>query len=66
MAAILSTCPDTGVEVGTGQHATAAEWAKAKTLSGRFRCSSCGRVHDWTKAEVRLANERGAQAVLAE
>ena len=60
MASIHMLCPNTGVDVATGQHARPEEFASAAAIGGRFRCSACQRVHEWSKGDVRLADWPGA------
>lgn len=57
MSAIIVNCPSTGVAVVTGQHATQAQF-DAGDFSGRFRCTSCGEIHAWEKADAQLVVAR--------
>ena len=59
MAAVFMPCPTTGVVVATGQHFTREEFNARGSVAGRFRCSACQQVHEWTKAQVRLADLPG-------
>ena len=59
MAAIMMPCPVTGETVATGQHVSPQEFAAADIMGGRFRCSSCQQVHDWTKDQVSLVDWPG-------
>ncbi len=54
MSVILTPCPTTREPVSTGQHATAAQF-EATDFNGRFRCTSCGQVHEWSKPQAHLA-----------
>ena len=64
MPLILATCPTTSATVTRGQHASPAEFERADELSGRYRCDACGKIHDWTKADVRLVKWQGATSTL--
>lgn len=59
MAAILMTCPNTGATVATGQHVTNSDAEAVISRGGRFRCSYCHQVHEWTKADVHLTDWLG-------
>ena len=60
MALIQMSCPNTHAKVATGQHMTPADFAAADILGGRFRCSACQKVHEWTKGDVTLTEWRGS------
>ena len=63
MAAILITCPTTGATVNTGQHVTRHDQDAVLEGGGRFRCSSCNQVHEWTKDSARLTEWPGNTSV---
>ncbi|HSV04434.1 MAG TPA: hypothetical protein VLI41_14660 [Phenylobacterium sp.] len=51
MPRILTTCPNTGALVSTGQRTPELKLA-AMTLPHAFRCSACGQPHSWTAAQA--------------
>ena len=59
MAAILMICPTTGASVFTGQHTSTGD-RDILDRGGRFRCSACKRIHDWTRADVTVVEAAGA------
>ena len=63
MAKIVMPCPTTGTIVATGQHVSPPEFEATPDLRGSFRCSSCGRIHSWTRAGVRLTSWPGATSL---
>jgi len=52
MGKITIICPRTGQRVPTGLVMDRNEFERAPEATNVFRCSACGRVHQWTKQEA--------------
>jgi hypothetical protein len=52
MALVFIKCPTTGSDVSTSQHMREAEFDVAEFPNAAFRCSACGEIHRWRKAEA--------------
>jgi hypothetical protein len=54
MAIIMIRCPSIGRAVSTGIEV--ADVDQLPTVTATTVCSACGRVHEWTKDDVWLAD----------
>ena len=51
MARVLTKCPKSGASVPTGHHMTDTQFAAASAKYA-FRCSACGEIHQWVRADA--------------
>jgi hypothetical protein len=54
MGVLMIQCPSTGRAVSTGIEMLAIE--QLPTVTAKATCPACGKVHEWTKDDVWLAN----------
>ena len=54
MKSLLVRCPATSKLTDTGQTIEEKLWTAAKLKTQKFTCAHCGKVHNWTKADVIL------------
>lgn len=54
MGLLMIQCPGTGREVSTGIETNDVE--RLPTVTATTVCSACGRVHQWTKNDARVAD----------
>jgi hypothetical protein len=54
MGVLMIQCPSTGREVSTGIEMLDVDQLPA--VKATTVCPACGRVHEWTKYEARLAD----------
>ncbi|MDP3175035.1 MAG: hypothetical protein Q8M88_11445 [Phenylobacterium sp.] len=64
MARVLVACAQDGRVVHTGHHMTAAQFEAANARYA-FRCSSCGDIHHWVRAEAWIEPARVVRAATA-
>ena len=58
MGQVLTRCAETDRKVSTGLWMTPAQ-LQALTASHAFRCSACGKVHNWVAADAWVTSAPG-------
>jgi hypothetical protein len=58
MGQVLTRCAETDRKVSTGLWMTPAQ-LQALTASHAFRCSACGKVHNWVASDAWVTSSPG-------